>query len=61
VRKRAGTDELLEQLDHFRLVENISDRFFVIFRHQRCRLFAGEVFVFLVKFGVTVGFAERFL
>ena len=30
-RKRTGADDLLEQLDHFRLAGNFSDRSFVIF------------------------------
>lgn len=33
--KRAGADELLEQLDHFRLAGNFSDRPFVIFVYGR--------------------------
>jgi hypothetical protein len=31
LRKRTRADELLEQLDHFRLAGNFSDRSFVIF------------------------------
>jgi hypothetical protein len=60
-RKRTGADELLEQLDHFRLAGDFSDRPFVIFGHERRGFFAGEFFVFFVEFGVTVDFAERLL
>ena len=60
-RKRTGADELLEQLDHFRLAGNFSDRPFMIFGHERRGFFAGEFLVFFVEFGVTVDFAERFL
>ena len=41
-RKRIGADELLEQLDHFRLAGNFSDRPFVIFGHERRGFFASE-------------------
>ena len=34
-RERTGADELLEQLDHFRVTGNFSDRLFVIFGHER--------------------------
>ena len=34
-RKGTGADELLEQLDHFKLAGNFSDRPFVIFWHER--------------------------
>jgi len=60
-RKRTGADELLEQLDHFRLAGNFFDRHFVILGHERRGFFAGEFFGLLVEFGVPVGFAERLL
>jgi hypothetical protein len=34
-RTGTGADELLEQIDHFRLAGNLSDRLFVIFVHCR--------------------------
>jgi hypothetical protein len=60
-RKLTGADELLEQLDDFGLAGNFSDRPFVVFGHERRGFFASEFFVFLVEFGVTVGFAARLL
>jgi hypothetical protein len=42
--KRTGADELLEQLDHFRLAGNLSDRLFVIFGRERVGFLAGELF-----------------
>ena len=34
-RKRTGADELLDQIDHFRLAGDLSDRLFVIFVYCR--------------------------
>lgn len=58
-RQRPRADELLEKLDHVGLAGNFSDRFLVIFGHERRGVFAGEFFVFLVKLRVAVGFTER--
>jgi hypothetical protein len=54
-RERLGPHKLFEKFNHFRLARNFSNSPFMIFGQERRGFVAGELLVFVEKFGVFIG------